>query len=289
MAAFKPYKFIIFDKNWRNSNFYTQVINYLNLSILCKEIYVSDKYGKLTYEQICKDKIRYFSDRDLFYKLKKNETYQKGKEGQKKFSIKGNAIMGNSNYMANTPPGSHKKEEFHENEQNLCENKSTEVNAELISEENPIWGKRNLVGLFTYEEGKKKEFLNTLNLCKIYKVDHMNILCLNGHNSIQDIFKGYHFKNRISLFCPFYVIHSDQQNGEKHDFDKYSKSIICRIKDFLYTIISDFLPLNYKHIYLSDLVRAIILNSELCERNAGENKEVEILKFIDMMQIIGKL
>ncbi|KEG03364.1 conserved Plasmodium protein, unknown function [Plasmodium vinckei vinckei] len=275
MAPFKPYKFIIFDNNLKNSHFYTKIISYLNLSLLCKEIYINEKYNKIKYDNICNNKLVFFSENNLLDKLKKNVLSY----GENMHS-KPNLVSTNENII-----DTHKTIKKDLSSKFCKPQKDDERKAkkliESVDENDKLMNDANkLVSFLTYDNRKKDDFLKILNLNKLYNVDHINILCLNNYNSITDLFKNNNFENkRISIFCPFHIINNDDNN-------KYQKEIIEKIIDYIYPIISDFLPLNYKHVYVSDLVRAIILNSELCQTNS--NKEIEIFKFIDMMEIIGK-
>ncbi|CAD2109277.1 hypothetical protein YYG_02531 [Plasmodium vinckei petteri] len=275
MAPFKPYKFIIFDNNLKNSHFYTKIISYLNLSLLCKEIYINEKYNKIKYDNICNNKLVFFSENNLLDKLKKNVLSY----GENMHS-KPNLVSINENII-----DTHKtiKKDL---SSKFCkaqkdDERKTKNLTEKVDENDQVMNSVNkLVSFLTYDDRKKDDFLKALNLNKLYNVDHINILCLNNYNAITDLFKNNNFENkRISIFCPFHIINNDDNN-------KYQKEIIEKIIDYIYPIISDFLPLNYKHVYVSDLVRAIILNSELCQSNS--KKEIEIFKFIDMMEIIGK-
>ncbi|CAD2097902.1 conserved Plasmodium protein, unknown function [Plasmodium vinckei lentum] len=275
MAPFKPYKFIIFDNNLKNSHFYTKIISYLNLSLLCKEIYINEKYNKIKYDNICNNKLVFFSENNLLDKLKKNVLPY----GENMHS-KPNLVNINENII-----DTHKtikkdlSSKFCKTQKD--DERKTKNLMEQVDENDQVMNNVNkLVSFLTYDDRKKDDFLKALNLNKLYNVDHINILCINNYNSITDLFKNNNFENkRISIFCPFHIINNDDNN-------KYQKEIIEKIIDYIYPIISDFLPLNYKHVYVSDLVRAIILNSELCQANS--KKEIEIFKFIDMMEIIGK-
>ncbi|CXI73328.1 conserved Plasmodium protein, unknown function [Plasmodium berghei] len=285
MAPFKPYKFIIFDNNLKNSHFYTKIISYLNLSLLCKEIYINEKYNKIKYENVCNNKLVFFSENNLLEKLKKNVSLY----GESMHS-KSNLLSINENIIDIQKPIkkdlSSKSCKVQKNDEikskNLMKKTQENENVPQNYENNQIINDTNkLVSFLTYDNRRKDDFLKVLNLNKLYNVDHINILCLNNYNSIIDLFKNNPFENkRISIFCPFHIINNDDDNN------KYQKETIKKIIDFIYPIISDFLPLKYKHVYMSDLVRAIILNSELCQTNS--KNELEIFKFIDMMEIIGK-
>ncbi|SCM24307.1 conserved Plasmodium protein, unknown function [Plasmodium chabaudi chabaudi] len=275
MAPFKPYKFIIFDNNLKNSHFYTKIISYLNLSLLCKEIYINEKYNKIKYDNICNNKLVFFSENNLFDKLKKNvSSYGESLHSKPNLvRINENIIDTHKTIKKDLSSKFCKVQKDNERKsQNLMEN--GDENDQVMN------GVNKLVSFLTYDDRQKDDFLKALNLNKLYNVDHINILCLNNYNSIKNLFKNTNFENkRISIFCPFHIINNDDNN-------KYQKEIIEKIIDYIYPIVSDFLPLNYKHVYVSDLVRAIILNSELCQTNS--KKDIEIFKFIDMMEIIGK-
>ncbi|CDU19245.1 hypothetical protein YYC_04191 [Plasmodium yoelii 17X] len=268
MAPFKPYKFIIFDNNLKNSHFYTKIISYLNLSLLCKEIYINEKYNKINYENVCNNKLVFFSENNLLEKLKKN------------VSINGESMHSKSNLLTiNENIIDIQKAIKKDLSSKSCKVQKSENIPQKNENSQAIDDTNKLVSFLTYDNRGKDEFLKALDLNKLYNVDHINILCLNNYNSIIDLLKNNPFENkRISIFCPFHIINNDD--------NIYQKEIIKKIIDFIYPIISDFLPLNYKHVYISDLIRAIIINSELCQTSS--NKNLEIFKFIDMMEIIGK-
>ncbi|GAW80488.1 hypothetical protein, conserved [Plasmodium gonderi] len=270
MAAFKPYKFIIFDKNLRNNNLHKQIIAHLDLSILCEEIYVTEKFCHLNYEHLSRNKLVYFSDHNLVDKLKCRQYGYKVEEKHPKFSPSEHDLNVEDKFEIKVRKNDimkEKQEEISNNE--MCRNKEGNINS--------------LVSFFTFDDKEKNNFFNTLNLNKKYEVDHINILCLNNYNFILDILKKETFKNRISIFCPFYIIHNHAHNDKNKS---QNKNVTQKLSNFLYTIVSDFLPINYKYIHMSDLVRAIIINTELCQ--GKERNDVEVLKFMDMMQIIGK-
>ncbi|SBT79133.1 conserved Plasmodium protein, unknown function [Plasmodium malariae] len=290
MVAFKPYKFIIFNKNLRNNNFYKQIITFLDLSVLCKEIYLSEKFCKLNYEHVSRKKLIYFSDSDLVDKLNQNHSYSHSHNQNELISTIRNEqqclpterdSVNTHNFVFDENIDHNMREGIIETE-DLIQKKKTEQENGVLTRK----GNRNkkgdqffLVSLFIYEGKKKEELLNMINFIKMYNVNHINILCLNDYNSILNLFNKQQAKTRISIFCPFYIVHDN--------YDMCMQNVPKKICDFLYTIISDFLPLNYKHVYLSDLIRAIIVNTELCQGNADQ--EIEVLRFMDMMQIIGKL
>ncbi|CRG94122.1 conserved Plasmodium protein, unknown function [Plasmodium gallinaceum] len=276
MAAFKPYKFIILDKFLKNSNFHTQIISYLELSLLCKEIYISENFSKLNYESICRNKLIYYSDESLIYKLKQNKIIDD--KVQQNSSNKNNKfINGNSNYNLGENENNIRREQLEVKESNKKKDIEKENSISSNKYDN-IRNKNDLVSFFIYDNNKEEELISLLNLNINYKVDHINILCLNNCNLIVNLLKKkFHFKNRVSIYCPFYIIHDIDKNRNSQE----------KIKDFFYSIFSDFLPLNYKYIYLSDLIRAIILNSELCQNKSSNS--LEVLKFLDIMEIIGKI
>ncbi|CRG99616.1 conserved Plasmodium protein, unknown function [Plasmodium relictum] len=274
MAAFKPYKFVIFDKYLKNNNYHTQIISYLELSLLCKEIYINENFSKLNYKNICGNKLVYYSDNNLIDKLKQRKLTDNSSD--KIFSNKNKIYVNNDDNYNLVENVKKKKEEQLEISESSQDKKIEKEIGSSNNELNNIKNKNNLVSFFIYDNNKE-ELTTLLNLNKIINVDHINILCLSNYNLVVNIFKNSQFKNRVSIYCPFYIIHDDHK---KRNYQK-------KIKDILYKIFSDFLPLNFKYIYLSDLVRAIILNSELCQNKS--NNSIEVLKFLDIMEIIGKI
>ncbi|CAG9478740.1 unnamed protein product [Plasmodium vivax] len=285
MAAFKPYKFVFFDKNVKNSNLYKQIIAHLDLSILCKEIYVSEKFCHFKYEHVSRNKLVYFSDHNLVDKLKCPPRDRNIGEHLLQLTSRGTQ-------HAHDRTDEEDKFEAKKLHSDTVKEKPTGIpNNEL--RKNDEEDMPPLVSFFTYDEKEKDEFFNTLNLNRKYEVDHINILCLSNCDSIVDALRRQPGKRRISIFCPFYVIHD--YGGDSGDRGALlhsawgnfgGKNVPKRLSEFLYTIASDFLPMSYKYILMSDLVRAIIVNSELCQNRGEEN--VEVLEFMDMMQIIGK-
>ncbi|EUD67505.1 hypothetical protein C922_02211 [Plasmodium inui San Antonio 1] len=287
MAAFKPYKFILFDKNVRSSNFYKQIIAHLDLSILCKEIYVSEKFCHFKYENVTRNNIVYFSDHNLADKLKCPPLEGNIEDHLRQFASRGTQHAHDRTHEENNLEAEKRHTETTKEKQSGMSNNELHKNDE--ENMNP------LVSFFTYDEKEKDEFFNTLNLNRKYEVDHINILSLSNCDFIVDALKRNPCKRRISIFRPFYVIHDGGSDGNANcgahlngacgNFQG-KKNVPKRLSDFLYTIVSDFLPISYKYILMSDLIRAIIVNSELCQ---GRGKEdVEVLEFMDMMQIIGK-
>lgn len=137
-----------------------------------------------------------------------------------------------------------------------------------------------LVSFHIYDNKNEKTFKNILSLNDTYNIDHMNILCLNNYKPIFNMLENYSINNkRISIYYPFYIINDDKNN-------KPQSNLYTKVADYCYNIVSDILPLNYKNINLSDIIKAIIINTELCQ-NEG-NERMEVLKFMDIMDIIGK-
>lgn len=73
MAAFKPYRFIIFDQQIKNNQFYKSIITQLNLSLLCKEIYLNESFSCYQYEKLFLKKLVYYSFNNLGNNLKARE------------------------------------------------------------------------------------------------------------------------------------------------------------------------------------------------------------------------
>ncbi|ANQ07833.1 Uncharacterized protein PCOAH_00022870 [Plasmodium coatneyi] len=287
MAAFKPYKFVLFDKNVKNSNLYKQIIAHLDLSILCKEIYVSEKFCPFKYEHVSRNKLVYFSDHNLVDKLKCRPLERNNEEHLRQFASRGTQ-------HAHDRTDEEDKSEAKKQHTNTTIGEQSEMPNNILYK-NDEENMNPLVSFFTYDEKEKDDFFNTLNLNRKYEVDHINILSLSNCDFIVDALRREPCKQRISIFCPSYIIQDgggdrgdhggSHVNGASANFEG-KKNVPKRLSDFLYTIVSDFLPLNYKHILMSDLIRAIIVNSELCQ--GREREDVEVLKFMDMMQIIGK-
>ncbi|CAA9987696.1 conserved Plasmodium protein, unknown function [Plasmodium knowlesi strain H] len=287
MAAFKPYKFVLFDKNVKNSNLYKQIIAHLDLSILCKEIYVSEKFCHFKYDHVSRNKLVYFSDHNLIDKLKRPSLDRNIEENLRQFA---------SRDMQHAHDCTDEEDKFESKKRHT--DSTIEKESEMLKNKmhkNDEKNMNTLVSFFTYDEKEKDQFFNTLNLNRKYEVDHINILSLSNCDFIVDALRRQPCKQRISIFCPYYIIHDEGSDrgghGDAHldgspgNFEG-GKGVPKRLSDFLYTIVSDFLPMSYKHILMSDLIRAIIVNSELCQGRGRE--DVEVLKFMDMMQIIGK-
>ncbi|KYN99442.1 hypothetical protein PGSY75_1006500 [Plasmodium gaboni] len=238
MAAFKPYRFIIFDQQIKNNQFYKSIITQLNLSLLCKEIYLNEAFSCYQYEKLFLKNLVYYSVNNL-----------------------GNGFNARER---------HKNDPLYNL---MIKNKNTK-NKKLITQSDI----NNLVSFHIYDNKNKNTFKNILSLNDIYNIDHINILCLNNYKPILNILKNYSINKRISIYYPFYIINDDKNN-------KSQNNLYTKVADYCYNIVSDILPLRYKNINLSDIIRAIIINTELCHSEG--NKKIEVLKFVDIMDIIG--
>ncbi|KJP87810.1 hypothetical protein AK88_02566 [Plasmodium fragile] len=283
MAAFKPYKFILFDRNVKNRNLYKHIIAHLDLSILCNEIYVNEKLSHFKYEHVSRNKLVYFSDHNLVDKLKCPPLNRNIEEHLRQFASRATQHAHDRTNEEDTLEAKTLHTDTTIERQSGMPNKKVHKNDEQ--------NMNTLVSFITYDGKEKDEFINTLNLNRKYDVDHINILSLSNCDFIVDALRKNPYKRRISIFCPFYIIHDGGSYGDSHldgACNKFEgkKNVPKKLSDFLYTIVSDFLPISYKYIHMSDLIRAIIVNSELCQGRGDE--DVEILEFMDMMQIIGK-
>ncbi|SOV14619.1 conserved Plasmodium protein, unknown function [Plasmodium sp. DRC-Itaito] len=328
MAAFKPYRFIIFDQQIKNNQFYKSIITQLNLSLLCKEIYLNEAFSCYQYEKLFLKNLVYYSVNNLGNGFNARRLKCSGQSsvdpGENKLEqlMNNEKINGNINQSKNVnahinqsknvnvhinqsknvnniyhnkcidiPSDYHNTdesesmnhlnmmddlEERHKNDplyNLMIKNKNTK-NKKLITQSDI----NNLVSFHIYDNKNKNTFKNILSLNDIYNIDHINILCLNNYKPILNILKNYSINKRISIYYPFYIINDDKNN-------KSQNNLYTKVADYCYNIVSDILPLRYKNINLSDIIRAIIINTELCHSEG--NKNIEVLKFVDIMDIIG--
>ncbi|SOV77052.1 conserved Plasmodium protein, unknown function [Plasmodium sp. gorilla clade G3] len=333
MAAFKPYRFIIFDQQIKNNQFYKSIITQLNLSLLCKEIYLNEAFSCYQYEKLFLKKLVYYSANNLGnysnvkrllkcagqslvdtgeHKLQqlinnenininKNENINANINANIKANINANInkntnknINGNVNNIDHTFSMDNSSD-YHNTYESECMNKSNIIDDLGDRYQNhPLYNMmmkkkkkklitqsdiNNLVSFHIYDNKNENTFKNILSLNDTYNIDHINILCLNNYKPILNMLKNYSINKRISIYYPFYIINDDKNN-------KSQSNLYTKVADYCYNIVSDILPLNYKNINLSDIIRAIIINTELCQ-NEG-NDRMEVLKFVDIMDIIGK-
>ncbi|SPJ10480.1 conserved Plasmodium protein, unknown function [Plasmodium sp. DRC-Itaito] len=352
MAAFKPYRFIIFDQHIKNNEFYKSIITQLNLSLLCKEIYINETLSCYQYEKCFLKKLVYYSVNNLGNNLKARKLKGSGHSsvdtGEHKLQqlINNENINGNIHENINENIHENINENIHENingniheningniHENINGNIHENINGNIHENINNIdhtkcmvnssdyhntyeiecmnklniineLGNRHknhplcnmvmknkkkklitqsdinkLVSFQIYDNKNENTFKNILSLNDTYNIDHINILCLNNYKPIFNMLKNYSINKRISIYYPFYIINDIKYN-------KSQSNLYTKVADYCYNIVSDILPLNYKNINLSDIIRAIIINTELCQ-NEG-NERMEVLKFMDIMDIIGK-
>ncbi|KAF8821344.1 hypothetical protein IE077_004353 [Cardiosporidium cionae] len=77
---------------------------------------------------------------------------------------------------------------------------------------------------------------------------------------------------RLSIFKPALVVSKTED-----------ETISERITRILHPIISEFLPIGWRHIFMEDLAKAMLLNVETCDSD-----RIEHLTFLDFMSLIGK-
>ncbi|SOV14637.1 conserved Plasmodium protein, unknown function [Plasmodium sp. gorilla clade G2] len=309
MAAFKPYRFIIFDQQIKNNQFYKSIITQLNLSLLCKEIYLNEAFSCYQYEKLFLKNLVYYSVNNLGNDFNARRLKCSGQSSVDPGENKLEQLINNENINVHInesknvnniyhnkcmdiPSDYHNSdesesmnhlnlmddlEERHKNDplyNLMMKNKNTK-NKKLITQSDI----NNLVSFHIYDNKNKNTFKNILSLNNIYNIDHINILCLNNYKPILNMLKNYSINKRISIYYPFYIINDDKNN-------KSQNNLYTKVADYCYNIVSDILPLRYKNINLSDIIRAIIINTELCQSEV--NKKMEVLKFVDIMDIIGR-
>ncbi|KAF8821859.1 hypothetical protein IE077_001459 [Cardiosporidium cionae] len=133
------------------------------------------------------------------------------------------------------------------------------------------------------EKVERDYVIKFARLCKDVGVKHMNLLsgyAANPQSRIRSsAIKGEAITaleqmgfERLSVFKPALVISNTE-----------TETISERINRILHPIISEFLPIGWRHVFLEDLVKAILLNVETCESDP-----IEHLTFLDFMSIVGK-
>lgn len=278
MSAFRPYRFLIFGRSHKNHAIHSLLMHFLDHSLLCKEICINENFSKLRYDIICKNKpIYYYPYTEPSKWLNQNniQNILQEKHSATTLNVITKSVNGNENGM--------KKENKKEN---LCSNVKTKEDQteEILQEEKGMTQhneqmkrtQTNLVTLFIWDKHSSGEFQSFLNICKQLSATHVNVLCLHNCDQVEKNFKNSSFR-RVSIFKPFYIICDNEKN----------KNLTRKIIDILYDVIGNFLPLKYKSVHLSDLTRAIILNSELCQQMSANY--VEVLSFFEVMEILGKV
>lgn len=269
MDAFKPYRFLIFDRHYKNHSIHSLLLNYLERSLLCKEVYINDTFSKWSFGRNFQNKLVYYSSTEFFKGFKQDKDLDVVKENKKWNGVSKNEIAKNSVSVNMENKNSKKK-----NNTNRNDNGNDNI-LNLEPAEKKEQGKTNWVTLFIYDKYNKEEFKHFLIMNKQLSVNHVNVLCLHNCNEVQKAIQNYVF-NRVSIFTPYYII-----------FDNEAKHFRKKLMDTLYIIFTNFLPLKYKSVYISDLLRSIILNVELCQQKS--DRSVEILSFLDLMEILGKV
>lgn len=253
-------------------------MQFLDHSLLCKEICINENLSKIRHEVNCKNKpIYYYSDTEpskwSFHNNIQNIRQEKG--GGTAVHDKSEYLGGNENEIKSESEGQSRSDDVkkreHERKQKSQGEKVMPQHYEQMERT-----QTNLVTLFIWDKHNSEEFQSFLNICKQLSASHVNVLCLHNCSQVEKNFHNCSFR-RVSIFKPFYIICDNEKK----------KNLRRKIIDALYDVAGNFLPLKYKSVYLSDLTRAIILNSELCQR-MSENC-VEVLSFYEVMEILGKV
>lgn len=302
MSAFRPYRFLIFGRCHKNHAIHSLLMHFLDHSLLCKEICIHENFSKLRHDVICKNKpIYYYPDTEPPKWLNQNKIQnilQEKDSGTTLYDI-AESLSGNENGMKKeseresereSEKKSERESEKKSGKESKRESRSGNVKKREDQREQQLQGEKvmtqhyeqmkqtqtNLVTLFIWDRHNSEEFQSFLNICKQLSATHVNILCLHNYSKVEENFQNYSF-SRVSIFKPFYIICDNEKN----------KNLTRKIIDTLYDVAGNFLPLKYKSVHLSDLTRAIILNSELCQQTS-ENY-VEVLSFFEVMEILGKV
>jgi len=151
-----------------------------------------------------------------------------------------------------------------------------------------------LLGSRSSKEHQLVDVDMTINFAKNCPNEHFSFLSsafvnlpvdtdyINKKRAVEKALRELEATPRLSIFRPSFIMDTDDDVATTTPHPMLSRAWI---RENIYPTVSQTLPVSYREVNEEDVARALRLNAEMC---ACDDK-VEIIDFVGMMEIIGKL